>query len=86
VRWARAHRATVEALGGESYLTVSADPPAPWRRGRIVLSTPRGFEWLVECSAGEVLAVLPEDWELVVPRRGEARPLPRRPRAAGAPA
>jgi hypothetical protein len=83
---ARAHRAVLQALGGESYLTVSADPPAPWRRGRVVLSAPAGFEWLIECSAGDVLAVLPADWELVVPRRSEVQGAPGRPRAAGAPA
>ncbi len=83
---ARAHRTALQALGGESYLTVSAAPPAPWRRGRIILSAPRDFEWLVECAAGEVLAVLPEDWELVVPRRGEVHSVPERPRTVGAPA
>lgn len=83
---ARAHRAALQALGGESYLTVSAEPAAPWRRGRVVLSAPAGFERLIECTAGDVLATLPEDWELVVPRRGTPRNVTGRPRAVGAPA
>jgi hypothetical protein len=83
---ARAHRAALLALGGESYLAVSAEPAAPWRRGRVVLSAPAGFEWLVECTAGDVLATLPEDWELVVPRRRESGSVTGRPRTVGAPA
>lgn len=83
---ARAHRAALLALGGESYLAVSAEPAAPWRRGRVVLSAPARFEWLVECAAADVLVVLPENWELVVPRRGAVRDATARPRTVGAPA
>ncbi|HXG14922.1 MAG TPA: hypothetical protein VNK50_01685 [Calidithermus sp.] len=81
---ARAHRAMVEALGGESYVTVAAEPPAPWRPGRLVLSAPSGWECLVERAAPRVLATLPEGWELVVPRVALARGSVERPKAVGA--
>src|SRR5262249_60556090 len=43
------------ALEGESLLAVRVDPPSSFHPGRVVLSTPTGYEWLV-----------PEGWNPVV--------------------
>jgi hypothetical protein len=68
-------------LGGESLLSIDVQPSAPWRHGRIVLTTPRRWEWLVEAVVAPVLARTPADYELIVPatrpaaRVPEVRPL-----------
>jgi hypothetical protein len=69
-------RAEVQAvvnrrLEGESVVSVRVRPDAPWRTGRVELSTPSGWEWLVEEVWVPVLTRVPPDYELVVrpPRR-----------------
>jgi hypothetical protein len=54
-------------LGGESLLAIEVEPPAPWRRGRVILTAPRRWEWLVETVVAPVLARIPAGYDLVVP-------------------
>jgi hypothetical protein len=53
-------------LDGESVVAVRVRPGAPWRTGRIELSTPSGWEWLIEEVWMPVLTRVPSDYELVV--------------------
>ncbi len=80
IRWAVNHR-----LNGESLLSVQVTPDALWRPGRVVLSAPSGYEWLVERVWPVVMERVPAGYDLVVklehpeatrPSR-EARKLPR---------
>jgi len=64
-------RAVIDAvvrrdLGGESFLSVTVEPKAPWRPGRVVLSTPSGYEWLITQVWALVLREVPEDYEVIV--------------------
>jgi len=54
-------------LRGESFLAVQVVPRGLMRVGRIVLSTPSGYTWLVEQVAGDVAQRIPAGYELVVP-------------------
>jgi hypothetical protein len=53
-------------LEGESLVSVRVRPGALWRPGRVELSTPSGWEWLVEQVWLPVVARIPPDYELVV--------------------
>jgi hypothetical protein len=55
-------------LGGESVLSVRVEPRGPWRPGRVHLSAPGGYEFLIASVSGAVIARLPEHYELVVRR------------------
>ena len=62
---------------GESFLSVLVTPRSLWRSGRIVLSVPSGYEWLIEAAWRDVVDRVPSGYDLVV-RVGHAR-------AAGSP-
>ena len=75
-------RADVQAvvnrrLHGESFVSVQVAPATRWRAGRVALSAPAGWEWLVDQVWMPVLKGMPENYELVV-KPG------RRPVSAGA--
>ena len=53
-------------LHGESLLSVQVHPRTLLRPGRVVLSTPHGYEWLAEEVWPVVAALVPRSWELVV--------------------
>lgn len=53
-------------LEGESLVSVRVRPGAPWRPGRVELSTPSGWEWLVDEVWRPVLERVPSGYELVV--------------------
>lgn len=80
IRWAVNHR-----LQGESFLSVQVRPEALWRPGRVVLSAPSGYDWLVERVWPVVVERVPAGYDLVVKLEhpgatspsGEARRLPR---------
>jgi hypothetical protein len=55
-------------LGGESVLSVRVEPRGPWRAGRVHLSAPGGYEFLIASVSGAVIARLPARYELVVHR------------------
>jgi hypothetical protein len=62
-------RATANrALGGESMLAVRVRPAIAWRPGRVHLSTPGGYEFLIASVSGAVVNRLPHNYELVVHR------------------
>ena len=62
-------RATANrVLGGESMLAVRVQPAMGWRPGRVHLSTPAGYEFLIASVSGAVINRLPHNYELVVHR------------------
>jgi len=68
---ALAVRAEIQAvanrvLGGESFLTVEVTPATLWHQGRILLSAPTGYGWLLETVWNPVLKHVPAGYELVV--------------------
>ena len=56
-----------QRLGGESVLSVLVHPRSFWRAGRIVLSAPAGYEWLVETVWRDVIEHAPAGYEVVMP-------------------
>jgi hypothetical protein len=54
------------ALGGESLVAVSVDPPALSHPGRVVLSAPADWTWLLEPAWRSVAAQVPPGYEIVV--------------------
>jgi hypothetical protein len=56
------------ALGGESVLSVRVEPRGPWRNGRVHLSAPGGYEFLIASVAATVISRLPDRYELVAHR------------------
>jgi len=61
-------------LRGESLLSVEVTPATRTRRGRVVLSTPSGYECLTEAVWSTVAKRVPPGYELVVPRPSPAAP------------
>jgi hypothetical protein len=55
--------------GGESLISVHVDPDTCWRRGRVVLSVPADWRWLLKPTWDRVLASMPAGYELVVQQR-----------------
>ena len=53
-------------LEGESLVSVRVRPGALWRPGRVELSAPSGWEWLVDEVWRPVLERVPPGYELVV--------------------
>ncbi|HEU5193606.1 MAG TPA: hypothetical protein VFW70_02610 [Methylomirabilota bacterium] len=60
------HAAVVRALGGESFVAVNVRPGTLWRPGRVELSAPTDWRFLLEPAWSAVLPRVPDDWELVV--------------------
>ena len=69
-------------LGGESLLVVSVYPPTAGQRGRVVLSTPARWQWLVGQVWSEMLDGTPSGYDLVVPGQPERRTTVGAPAAA----
>jgi hypothetical protein len=59
-------------LGGESLVSVHVDPSTVWRSGRVVLSVPEDWRWLLDRTWARVLPRLPAGYELVVQQRAAA--------------
>jgi hypothetical protein len=64
-------------LGGESLLVVTVHPPTAGQRGRVVLSVPARWAWLVGQVWSDMLEGTPGGYDLVVPGQQERRPAPR---------
>ena len=67
-------------LGGETFLVVTVQPGLAGRGGRVVLTAPPRWQWLVQDVWSEVRRAMPADHELVVsgggdPDAREPRPL-----------
>jgi hypothetical protein len=56
---------------GETYLSVQVTPQSFRRAGRVVLSAPAGYEWLIEEAWREVMSRTPAGHELVL-KAGDA--------------
>jgi hypothetical protein len=54
------------ALDGESLLAVQVEPASSFHPGRVVLSTPTGYEWLVYEAWSPVIEHAPRDYEVVL--------------------
>lgn len=54
------------ALGGESFLSVDVKTPGLVGRGQVILSVPEGWGELVEHSMHDVMAHVPERYDLVI--------------------
>jgi len=68
---ALAVRADIQAavdrtLDGESFLAVTVEPESAFHAGRVVLSTPTGYEWLVREAWASVVQRVPIGYELVI--------------------
>jgi hypothetical protein len=72
---ARVHAALRQRFKGEPLMSIEVVAPARWRAGRVILSTPSGWEWLVEAAWDALMAEVPSSYELVV--RPGSRPVPR---------
>ena len=59
-------------LRGESFLSVLVTPRSFWRPGRIVLSVPSGYEWLVEVAWPALAHRVPPGYDLIL-RAGHPR-------------
>ena len=82
---AYAHATVVKALGGESVVSVNVAPPTFGRAGRIELTAPVDWRFLLEKASNAVVAKLPADYELVVKPvavKGVLAPVAELPRAA----
>ena len=55
-----------QRLGGESFLVVSVEPSRMGGKGRVRLSTPDRWQWLVGEVWNDVAAAMPPGYELVV--------------------
>jgi hypothetical protein len=66
-------RAMRSVLGGESLVAVEVRPAAPWRRGRVVLSAPARWAWLVEAVLAPTLERIPPGYELVIHSEGRSQ-------------
>ena len=60
-------------LGGQSLVAVDVVPAHPWRNGRVILSAPADWRWLLDAVCARVLDRLPSHYELVV-RPGRTEP------------
>jgi nucleotide-binding universal stress UspA family protein len=69
---AEIHAATNHVLGGETMLSVQVEPARRWRRGRVHLSVPGGYESLIARVSRTVIERLPNRYELVI-HRGSAK-------------
>ena len=72
---ADANSALFRALGGESYVGVRVQAPTLWRPGRVVLTAPSDWQWLLAPAWSAVAEHVPADYELVV-KPATPAPLP----------
>ena len=63
---AEVQSAVNRALDGESLLAVQVEPASAFHPGRVVLTTPTGYEWLVHETWNPVISHAPRDYEVVL--------------------
>ena len=69
---ARIRARMCQIFHGEPLLSIDVRPALPWRPGRVALSTPAGWEWIIEQAWSALLREVPPGYELVLqPRRPE---------------
>jgi len=54
------------ALDGESLISVCVEPASTLHTGRVVVTTPTGYEWLVREAWVPIVEHVPEGYELVL--------------------
>jgi hypothetical protein len=72
---AETNAALFRALGGESLVAVDVEAPSLWHPGRVLLSAPADWTWLLEPAWAGVAAHVPAGYELVI--KPVAPPSPR---------
>ena len=55
-----------QRLGGETFLVVSVEPALTGARGRVILSAPPRWEWLVQEAWNDIRRATPAGYDLVV--------------------
>jgi hypothetical protein len=70
-------RAAVEAairraLRGESLVAIEVRAPMAFRSGRVILSVPAAWDWLIRQAWTSLIEHVPPDYELVVRTTGRA--------------
>jgi hypothetical protein len=60
------HATLFRALEGDSLVGVDVQSPTLWHPGRVVLSAPADWTWLLEPAWGSLAAHVPAGYELVV--------------------
>jgi hypothetical protein len=55
-----------QRLGGETFLVVSVEPALSGARGRVVLSAPARWGWLVQEAWNDIRRAVPPGYDLVV--------------------
>lgn len=80
---AEIHAAACLVLGGESMLSIQVAPAWGWRRGRVHLSVPGGYESLIARVSRAVIQRLPNRYELVVHRGSAPAQIRQRPEGEG---
>ena len=63
---AEVQNAVDRALEGESLLAVQVEPASAFHPGRVVLTTPSGYEWLVHEAWTPVISHVPKNYEVVL--------------------
>ncbi len=63
---AETNAALFRSLGGDSLVAVDVQLPSLWHPGRVVLSAPADWTWLLEPAWASVAAHVPAGYELVV--------------------
>ena len=71
---ARIHAALRKRFKGEPLVSIRVEAPLPWRPGRVLLSTPANWDWVVEAAWRSLMRVIPADYDVVV-RPGTIRPI-----------
>jgi hypothetical protein len=60
------HAGVVRAFGGETLLAIDVPAPTAWRSGHMRLSTPSGYEPLVDLAFHRLLERLPDGYQIVI--------------------
>lgn len=60
------------AWGGETFVATAVESSFAWSRGRVVLSVPTGWDFLIKEAWERIVDALPENYDLVI--RGAYRP------------
>jgi len=63
---ARIRASVCRLFRGEPLLSIHVRPALPWRTGRVILSTPAGWEWVIEAAWNTLIAEVPPGYELVI--------------------
>ena len=60
------HAGVTRVLGGETFLAIDVRGPALWRRGRVRLSAPSGYESLIGAATPTVFDRLPAHYDVII--------------------